>query len=170
MEPSSCDLLPCEVARIVTSNGLNFVVRQRTDLCSAPPAAEGSQVLLESWTPWLTKSLLIRSRRDSAIAIAICPLEEKVDLRAVARLMKWQKARLASPLEVRAFLGPDQGQISPFVDGGSPVLVDAPLARSDRVLVNAGTLDLYLEIAVPDLLSVTHALCARLALPRWRWE
>lgn len=170
MDPSSGDLIPCEVGRILTSHGVSFAVCRRSDVGVAAVRHEGTRVCVDPWAPWLAKTILMRSRRGSALAIALCPVEEKVDLRAVAHLMQWQKARLATPLELRAFLRPDQDELSPLAADGLPVLVDAPLARSDRVLVNSGALDLYLEVPVPDLLRVTQALCARLALPRWRWE
>lgn len=126
--------------------------------------------------PLLTKSLLTRSRRGSAIAIAICACQEKVDLCAIARLLGWHAARLASPLEILALLGPDQQEISPVVQvDGLPVLIDAALADaasagSDRLLVNAGTHELYLEMSLNELIRLTRGTCARVALPRSRWQ
>jgi prolyl-tRNA editing enzyme YbaK/EbsC (Cys-tRNA(Pro) deacylase) len=147
------DVIPREVARILTSKGIGFTVRRRT-----------------AYTPWLTKSLLTRSRRGSAIAIAICAQGEKVDLCAIAHLLGWHRARLASPLEMLTFLGADQREVSPVAEDGPPVLIDAALAELDRVLVNAGTHDLYVEVSVPDLFRLTHGLCAPVVLHRSRWE
>jgi prolyl-tRNA editing enzyme YbaK/EbsC (Cys-tRNA(Pro) deacylase) len=145
--------IPGDVLRALARHGLR--------LTACPPAA---------CTSCLTKSLLACSRRDSAVAIVVCAKAEKVDLHSIARLLGWHRARLATPLEVMAFLRAHQQAFSPITHDGQPVLIDSALECVDRVLVNASADDVYLDVSVADLLSMTHGTCARVVLPRWRWE
>ena len=117
-----------------------------------------------------TKALLVKSRRDDRFAIAVCAQGEKIDLHGVARQVGWKKARLANSGELAQQFGPDIDIVSPFSSAELPVVVDTPLLQSTHVLVSTGHAGNYVLMDPHEILTLTHAIAAPIALPRSRWE
>ena len=118
--------------------------------------------------PGVTKSVLVRSWREPAWAVVICPSTQKVDLHRVARCLGWKRARLATVLELRAWL--ERRTWIALIEDNLPVLIDTSLLPLETILVPAGTSNAYVEVDIDTLRHLASAVAGAIVLPRWRWE
>lgn len=117
-----------------------------------------------------TKALLVKSRRGDQFAIAVCARSEKIDLHGVARQVGWKKARLANRGELAQQFGPDIDIALRLRSAELPVVVDTPLLQCTQVLVSTGRPGNYVLMDPHEILNLTQAIAAPIALPRSRWE
>jgi Cys-tRNA(Pro)/Cys-tRNA(Cys) deacylase len=96
--------------------------------------------------------------RDGALAVAVVPVAEQLDLRALGK-----RAALAPRAAAERATGYVLGGISPLGQRKRlPTVLDASALAHDTVFVSAGRRGLELELAPADLVALTGARTQRL--------
>lgn len=100
---------------------------------------------------------------ESAYAVAMIPVPQRLNLRRAAQACGASRASMASASEAEKITGYVVGGISPF--GGRrplPMLLDEGVMQWDHIYVSAGRRGYDMEITPQDLLAVTRAQLASL--------
>ena len=98
---------------------------------------------------------------DGALAVAVVPVGERVDLKAAAAALGGRRAALADPQRAQKATGYVVGGISPFGQRRAlPTVLDSAAAAHPTVLVSAGRRGLDVELAPGDLVALTSAVVA----------
>ncbi|WP_066518878.1 Cys-tRNA(Pro) deacylase [Curtobacterium ammoniigenes] len=101
---------------------------------------------------------------DGRLAVAIVPVANRLDLKAIAAVMDGKKATLADPELAERKTGYVVGGISPMGQKTSlPTVLDASASRSATIFVSGGRRGFDLEIAPDDLLKATGGVTAAIA-------
>ena len=101
---------------------------------------------------------------DGALAVAVLPVGERLDLRAAAAALGGRRAALADPQRAQKATGYVVGGISPFGQRRAlPTAVDASALDHTTVLVSAGRRGLDVELAPGDLVRLSGAVVAPVA-------
>ncbi|NJD10195.1 MAG: Cys-tRNA(Pro) deacylase [Gemmatimonadetes bacterium] len=101
---------------------------------------------------------------DGRLAVAIVPVADALDLKALAAALGGKRAAMAGLPEAERATGYVAGGISPLGQRKRlPTVLDASAAGWDTVYVSAGRRGLQLEHAPADLPRLTGARTARLA-------
>jgi Cys-tRNA(Pro) deacylase len=99
---------------------------------------------------------------DEHVVLALVPVDQEVDLLALAAVMDSGSARIATGTEVTGF-----EVVSPLgLPLRVPTVLDAGALTLDTVYVSSGRRGLELEVARPDLVRLTAATTAPIARPR----
>jgi prolyl-tRNA editing enzyme YbaK/EbsC (Cys-tRNA(Pro) deacylase) len=106
----------------------------------------------------ISKSLFLRCHCHSKYLVVVCPVDRKLKLTDLARLVGCQRLELASPEELAIVLGYPIHGVSPLAVGTVQVLMDEDLLRHETVLTAAGEVEVEVEIAPADLRKVARAL------------
>lgn len=105
--------------------------------------------------------------RHSGLAVALVPVAETLDLKAVAQSFGQKKATLAPPADAQRSSGYVTGGISPVGQRTAlPTVVDASAQGLDRVYVSGGRRGLDVSLAPSDLAAVTGATFAAITARR----
>jgi Cys-tRNA(Pro)/Cys-tRNA(Cys) deacylase len=95
---------------------------------------------------------------DGGHALALLPVDSKLDLKALAAAAGAKRARLADPADAERLTGYVTGGISPFGQKRRlPAFVDASATRHATVLASGGRRGLQVELAPHDLLELLGA-------------
>lgn len=101
---------------------------------------------------------------DGALAVAVCPVSSRLDLKAVAAAVGGKRAVMAEPAAVQRATGYVLGGVSPFGQKRRlPTVVDGSATRHATVLVSAGRRGLEVEVGPEDLVRLTGAVVADVA-------
>lgn len=101
---------------------------------------------------------------DGALAVAVLPVAERLDLKALAAALGGKRAELAEPAAAARATGYVVGGISPLGQRRRlPTAVDASALEHGTVLVSAGRRGLDVELAPADLVRLTAAVPAPLS-------
>ena len=112
------------------------------------------------------KALLVKA--DDVFALVVLRADQKLDSRALQRLMGARKLRFATREELAALTdGLVPGSVPPF---GRPVLdfalyVDESLASNDRIAFNAGMLTRSIVMSAADYFNIARPTIAVFAAP-----
>ena len=91
---------------------------------------------------------------------AVClPSSRKIKLSAVAQTFGWLGCELATTVELEKLLG-----VSPLGLGQIPLIVDESLFSHSTMLVGGGAIGVDIELAPRDLVGVTNARAASIAV------
>jgi len=106
------------------------------------------------------KTLVVSTDTDNAkqLAIAIVPVSDQLDLKAVAKSMKVKKVQMADPLAAQNTTGYLLGGISPF--GQKKRLsfrLDKSAMNYETIFVSGGKRGLEIEISPQDLMKICNA-------------
>jgi len=101
---------------------------------------------------------------DGALAVAIVPVANRLDLKAIAAAVGGKKASLADPALAEKRTGYVVGGISPVGQRSKiPTVLDASASDYPTIFVSGGRRGFDIEIAPTDLLRVTEATTAAIA-------
>jgi Cys-tRNA(Pro)/Cys-tRNA(Cys) deacylase len=101
---------------------------------------------------------------DGALAVAIVPVANRLDLKAIAAAVGGKKASLADPALAEKRTGYVVGGISPVGQRSKiPTVLDASASDYPTIFVSGGRRGFDIEIAPADLLRVTEATTAPIA-------
>jgi Cys-tRNA(Pro)/Cys-tRNA(Cys) deacylase len=102
---------------------------------------------------------------DGSLVVGVVPVSARLDLKALARAVGGRKATMADPLVAQRATGYVVGGISPLGQKRShPTVVDTSALGHDTVLVSAGRRGLDVELAPGDLVALTAAATADIAV------
>jgi Cys-tRNA(Pro)/Cys-tRNA(Cys) deacylase len=102
---------------------------------------------------------------DGDLVVGIVPVSARLDLKALARAVGGRKATMADPAAAQRATGYVVGGISPLGQKRAhPTVVDSSALEHDTVLVSAGRRGLDVELAPADLVTLTSAATADVAV------
>lgn len=100
---------------------------------------------------------------DGALVVAIIPVADRLDLKALAAAAGGRKAAMADPAVAERATGYVVGGISPFGQRRAHrTVLDATALDHAKILVSAGRRGLDVELAPADLLALTDGTVAAL--------
>ncbi len=144
--------------------GIPFTVRTYVHDPRAESYGTEAAAALGIAAPRVFKTLMVDV--DGTLTVAVVPVSGTLNLKALAAARGGKKAVLASGDVAERRTGYVLGGISPLGQRQqSPVVVDASALQFDTVLVSGGRRGLEIELAPGDLIRVTGAVVARIALP-----
>ena len=101
---------------------------------------------------------------DGALSLAVVPVGNQLDLKALASALGGKRAAMADPRDAERATGYVLGGISPLGPRTAlPTVVDASALAFETVFVSAGRRGLEIELAPSDLVAVTRATTAGIA-------
>ena len=101
---------------------------------------------------------------DRELAVAVIPVECRLDMKRLARAFGARKAAMAEATEVTRSSGYVLGGVSPLGQKRKlRTLIDNRARELDRLYVSAGRRGLEIELAPQDLLQATGASWAQIA-------
>lgn len=102
---------------------------------------------------------------DDRPSVALVPVERKLDLKALARAGGGKRAEMAKPSDAERWTGYVVGGISPLGQRKRlTTFVDASAEDAPLLYVSAGRRGLELELRVEDLVRLTGARTATIAV------
>jgi Cys-tRNA(Pro)/Cys-tRNA(Cys) deacylase len=102
---------------------------------------------------------------DGRLVVGIVPVTGKLDLKALAGAVGGKRAAMADPATAERRTGYVVGGISPIGQKTAhPTVLDESAELWDTVVVSGGRRGLDLELAPADLVSVTGATLAAIAV------
>lgn len=150
---------------LLDREGVGYEVhRYEHDPAAASYGLEAAEVLAVE--PSLVfKTLLARLNDDGGpMVVAIVPVAELLDLKALARAAGAKRATMADVRDAERVTGYVAGGISPFGQKRRhPTFVDDTAEMCDRMYVSGGQRGLDLSLAPADLIRVLDATVAPLA-------
>ena len=109
------------------------------------------------------KTLMVEA--DGRLVVAVVPVSGSLDLRALARALGTRRAAMAEPSAAERATGYVVGGISPLGQKRQhPTVLDSSALDHETVLVSAGRRGLDIELAAAELVTLTSATVAPIAL------
>jgi Cys-tRNA(Pro)/Cys-tRNA(Cys) deacylase len=102
---------------------------------------------------------------DGGLVVAVVPVSGSLDLKALAGAVGGKRATMADPASAERTTGYVRGGISPLGQRKRlPTVVDSSAAGLTTMFVSAGRRGLEIELAPADLIQLTGATLAPIAV------
>lgn len=106
---------------------------------------------------------LVTNLDSGDLVVAIIPVDQKLNLKAVAKASKAKKAKMADPLDVERATGYVLGGVSPLGQKKRlKTLLDESAKAQSTIYISAGRRGLEVELSATDLLKITNGQFAQL--------
>ncbi|MGY5749076.1 Cys-tRNA(Pro) deacylase [Vibrio antiquarius] len=126
---------------------------------------EAAEVLGQDPKTVFKTLLLCLNGEPKNLAVAIIPVDQKLNLKLAAKAAKGKKADMADPEIAQKTTGYVVGGISPLGQKKAlPTFLHESAAEQDTICVSAGKRGLEIELAPKDLLGLTRGQFAPLCL------
>ena len=110
---------------------------------------------------------LVAAVDGKALVMAVVPVAARLDLKKLAGVVGGKRADMADPATAERATGYVVGGISPL--GGRkrlPTVLDASVLAHETVFVSAGQRGVQMELSPQDLVRLTAATTAPIAVPK----
>jgi Cys-tRNA(Pro)/Cys-tRNA(Cys) deacylase len=108
------------------------------------------------------KTLVVSNDRGS-LAVGVVPVSSKLNLRALAKVLKVKKLAMADPRTVERTTGYVVGGVSPLGQKRKlPTVIDISATQSNTIYVSAGKRGLEVELSPDDLVNLLDAVIAEI--------
>ena len=113
------------------------------------------------------KTIVIMRQKPGKPILAVIPGTAQVDLKLVAAALGEKKVNLPTEKEAETLTGLQAGGISPLalINKGFQVLIDSSAQNYSEIHVSGGQRGLNIALAAHDLLDLTRARFAPIAVP-----
>lgn len=153
---------PTPAVAALQAAGVEFIARGYDHDAAVTDFGQEAAAALGVDPARVLKTLLVDD--GSALAVAIVPVADQLDLKAAAAALGVKKVVMADPRAAERSSGYVVGGISPFGQRRRlRTLVDTSALVHGTVLVSGGRRGLDLELAPADLVRVTDATTADIA-------
>ena len=143
--------------------GIDFEVLEYDAGDSTEPYGIGAARALGIAPERVFKTLVV-DLPGASLAIAIVPVAERLDLKAVAAALGAKRAAMAEPVAAERATGYVRGGISPLGQRRRlPFAIDESALGFDRIHVSGGRRGLEIALAPGDLVALVGATVARIS-------
>jgi len=151
---------------VLVRSGTAYRLHEYTHDPSAPYGREAAEAI--GTEPQRVLKTLVAAA-DGSLAVAVIPVSNELDLKALAAALGVKKVTMADPAEAERATGYVIGGISPLGQKRRlPIVIDESASQWPTVFVSGGRRGLELELAPVDLAALTGALVAPVARARKR--
>jgi Cys-tRNA(Pro)/Cys-tRNA(Cys) deacylase len=106
---------------------------------------------------------LVVSVDSGGLAVAVIPVSSKLDLKALAKVLKVKKLTMAEPRHVERSSGYVLGGVSPLGQKRAlPTVIDHSASQFSTIYVSAGKRGLEIELSPDDLATLLDATIAEI--------
>jgi len=112
------------------------------------------------------KTLVVSTviNNSEQLAVAIVPVENQLNLKAMAKALKTKKVQMADAKRVEASTGYVLGGVSPLGQKKRlPTVIDQSSQDFDTIFVSGGKRGLEIELSINDLIKLTQGIFADIA-------
>lgn len=104
------------------------------------------------------------ARVDSRLVVALVPVAQQLDLKALAAVVGGKRATMAAAADAERATGYQTGGISPLGQKKAlPTVMDDSVLQLEKVFVSAGRRGLQIELKSADLLRLCQATTGAIA-------
>jgi Ala-tRNA(Pro) deacylase len=110
----------------------------------------------------IAKAMLVKLS-DGSFVIALVPGDKRLKLSAISALFNNRKAEIAKRQDVVQVTGLPVGAITPlvvFIKTEIGLIVDAGLAKEDKINISSGDLEIGLTVSAIELMQVINPVIA----------
>lgn len=106
----------------------------------------------------IAKTLFLRSHDRQVYAVAVCPIDRRLNFQSIADAVGVNRVEVASSEDLQAKTGYPKNGVSPLgLDGHIAVVMDRLLLDYPTVLVGGGAAAIEIELSPSDLARISGA-------------
>jgi prolyl-tRNA editing enzyme YbaK/EbsC (Cys-tRNA(Pro) deacylase) len=154
------------ITQFLDAHGISYHILPHSEpVFTVEMAAAQRGVVLEQ----MVKSILLRERRKRRFVMACVTGDSRLDPQAVRAHLpgEWKRMSFASAEEITANTGFVQGSVAPLcLHEHIPVVMDDAFAHCTKVNISSGDPMAGLELATTDLIRLSRAIIAPIAVPK----
>jgi len=111
------------------------------------------------------KTIVLRREKRGKAILAVVPVAKEVDPKKRAEFLKEKKISVSTQRNAEKMTGLLSGGISPLVliHKGFQVVIDESALERGKILISGGQRGLQIQLAVQDLVKLTHAKTAHIS-------
>jgi Cys-tRNA(Pro)/Cys-tRNA(Cys) deacylase len=106
----------------------------------------------------IAKSVLLRGQSNQEFVLAVCSVNKKLNLPAIAARANSARLELATAGELLARIGYPATGVSPIGVDLMPIFFDEALLAYDTILIGGGVAGVEVEIAPRDVINCSDAV------------
>ena len=149
--------------RVAKKAGIQFKIHEYQHDANASSYGEEAAALLNVNPSQVFKTLLV-STTDKQLAVAIVPVNKKLNLKVIAKALGAKKISMADPTEAEKATGYVLGGISPLGQKKRlAFVIDHSINDFDTVFVSGGRRGLEIELNPTDLIKLCNAVVVKIS-------